>query len=104
MHHGLTILLDMTAAFDTLQHGHLLQKVKDHYGVDDIVLKWLHSYLTDRCCNVVVNGAESKHFKLTTGVRQGSILGPLLFMLFTNNLEMVALRHIVSLHCYADDS
>ena len=94
----------MTAAFDTLQHNHLLETINKSYGIDETVLKWLQSYLADRSCCVIVNEAKSKQFHLTTGVLQGSILCPLLFILFINNLDLVAERHNFSLHCYADDS
>ena len=72
----------MTATFDTLQHN-------KSYGIDETVLKWLQSNLKDRNCCVIVNEAKSKQFHLTTGVPQGSILGPLLFIFFTN-LDLVA--------------
>ena len=88
----------------TLQHNHLLEIINKSFSIDETVLKWLQSYLTDRNCCVIVNEAKSKQCYLTTGVSQGSILGPLLFILFTNNLDLVAERHKFSLHCYADDS
>ena len=93
----------MTAEFGTLQHNHLLEIINKSYGTEETILKWLQSYLADRKCCVIVNEAKSKQFHLTTGVPQGSILGPLLFILFTN-LDLVAARHKFSLHCYADYS
>ena len=55
LHHGLIILLDMTAAFDTQQHNHVLEIINKSYSIDKTVLKWLQLYLTDRNCCVIVN-------------------------------------------------
>ena len=104
LHHCLIMLLDMSSAFDTLQHDSLLQSIHDDFGIDSIAFQWLHSYLSDRHSCVLVNKTKSSCFKFEIGVPQGSVLGPLLFILFTNNLQSIAKKHDFLFHSYADDS
>lgn len=102
-HQALLILLDLSAAFDCLKHDILLETLNISYGLKEFVLKWMKSYLSNRSFKVVVNRTESGECFLTIGVPQGSILGPLLFILFTKHLEQIANKYGLSLHCYADD-
>ena len=94
------ILIDLQKAFDTIDHRLLLQKMK-YLGFGDSTIAWFRSYLADRTFVVDVNGELSKPGKLTCGVPQGSILGPLLFLLYVNDMpESVS----CDLLLYADDS
>ena len=72
------LLLDLSAAFDTVYHGILLSRLSKRFGIKSSVLKWSHSYLSDRTQFVKVYGASSDHHILQLGVPQGSVLGPLL--------------------------
>ena len=102
-HHAMLVLLDLSAAFDTLNHDILLDVLKNDYGFDNMVLDWIKSYLSNRYFKVIVNKCESGECLLTIGVPQGSILGRLFFILFTKDLEHIANKYGLSLHCYADD-
>ena len=77
--------LDLSKAFDTLDHNILLRKLH-HYGIRGIALDWFRSYLTDINMYVDYKGITSKEHNINYGAPQGSVLGPLLFILYTNNL------------------
>ncbi|XP_061379603.1 uncharacterized protein LOC133319395 [Danaus plexippus] len=94
------IYTDLEKAFDLVDHHILLQKLSD-YGIDDYLLRWLESYLTGRTSNVVVGGYQSDAFTATSGVPQGSILGPILFGIFVNDIAK-CFKHC-EFQLYADD-
>ena len=82
----------MTAAFDIVDHSNLLKKL-DLYGFDNNMVKWTGSYLTGRSQTVSIDGCLSKLMPVMHGVPQGSILGPLLYTLFTNELPETINEH-----------
>lgn len=102
--HVVLMLLDLSAAFDTINHKLLIKKLKKSYGLDGCIIKWIKSYLANRTFSVVVNGIRSESSRLEIGVPQGSILGPLLFILYTKELEHIAAKYDFLIHLYADDS
>ena len=77
----ITIFLDLSKAFDTLDHEILLAKL-NYYGIRNNSLNWFRSYLTDRFQYIDMNGTSSEILQLSTGVPQGSLLGPLLFLIY----------------------
>ncbi|KAA3680909.1 uncharacterized protein DEA37_0008638 [Paragonimus westermani] len=91
--------LDMSKAFDRVNHSILLQKLKQH-GVTGKLLAWLENYLMDRVIQVRVDGALSKPVAVTSGVPQGSVLGPTLFLIYANDIPNLVRCKII---LFADD-
>ena len=83
------VLLDLSAAFDTIDHNILLGYLKSWFGVGGTVLKWFASYLSDRCQSIKIGSTLSELSKLIYGIPQGSVLGPLLFLLYTTPLRKI---------------
>ena len=96
-------LLDMSAAFDTVDHEILLLRLESSFGISGTALAWLRSFLSGRTQQVVFNGGQSLLNTVTTGVPQGSVLGPLLFLLYTADIPLIAGQFGLGVHCYADD-
>ena len=95
------IFVDFQKAFDTVDHNILLQKL-EHYGIRGLANNWFKSYLSNRKQYVSINGFHSNTLPMDYGVPQGSVLGPLLFLLYINDLHN-AIRHSV-VHHFADDT
>ena len=99
------VLLDYTAAFDTIDHDLLLHRLEHEFFITGIVLDWIRSYLHNRSQRVVINDTTSASFPLISGVPQGSVVGPLLFLLYTSPLTSVIDAHKGLQHAmYADDT
>ena len=96
-----SILLDFSKAFDKVSHRLLLHKLA-HYGIRNSVLSWIKDFLTDREQTVVVDGQCSAPAEVSSGVPQGSVIGPLLFLLYINDLPDYVKHSSTSL--FADDS
>ena len=96
------VLLDLSAAFDTVDHHILLNRLKNLVGLSGTVLNWFYSYLTDRHFLVGMDTCSSGIHEIKCGVPQGSILGPILFNLYMLPLGDVIRRHGINFQSYAD--
>ena len=103
-HDTLLVLLDVSSAFDTVDHAILLDRLNSDFGFSDQVLSWFKSYLHKRTQSVSINGGMSKKFETTCGVSKGSCLGPLLFITYVSKLFTIIERHLPDGHVYADDT
>ena len=98
------VLLDLSAAFDTIDHQILLTRLSSTFGLSGTALSLITSYLTDRSQHITIGNHCSNSAPLTTGVPQGSVLGPLLFTLYTTPIGYILSNSSVSFHLYADDT
>ena len=99
--YGCGIFIDLPKAFDSVNHSILLSKM-EHYGVRDTALEWFKSYLSNRKQYVYSNGESSQLKDITCGVPQGSVLGPLLFLIYMNDLPNIS--KLLQFFLFADDT
>ena len=97
------VMTDLSAAFDTLDDTKFITLLQTKYGVRGTTLKWFRSYLTGRHFRVKVGDCRSDPHALRCGVPQGSVLGPIIFVMCTASLQNIVRRHGLSYHKYADD-
>ena len=97
-------LLDLTAAFDTVDHDLLMLRLERQFGFCGVVLQWFRSYLSDRSFRVVLSTSTSFLVHLFCSVPQGSVLGPRMFILYMADLAEVVQNCQVNFHSFADDS
>ena len=97
-------LLDLSAAFDTVDHDILIDRLQAASGVRELVLRWIDTLIRMRTQTVSFNGMQSTRSSLDCGVPQGSVLGPILFLLYTADVISIAQRHSLGVHSYAKDT
>ena len=95
-------MLDLSEAFDTVDHTILLQRLQTSFGLNGTVLSWFCSYLDQRWQHVCYRGKQSATSDVQFGVPQGSVLGPLLFVLYTADIVNIIACQGLSAHQYAD--
>ena len=100
----LMALLDLSAAFDTVDHTILLERLQNDFGISDNVLNWYKSYLTGRTQTVTLCGSRSSETELHFSVPQGSVLGPDLYVKYTKKLSDIIKLFRILYHFFADDS
>ena len=98
------VLLDLSAAFDTIDHQTLLRRLENLFGITDKPLAWMSSYLSDRFQTVCVDGKLSSPVHMKYSVPQGSVLGPKNYIMYTKPVGDICRRHGLHHHFYADDS
>ncbi len=98
------VLLDLSSAFDTIDHEILIDRLQNYTGIQGKALRWFRSYLSDRYHFVYLNGEASQLSPIKYEVPQGSVLGPLLFSLYMLPLGNLIRKYGISFHCYTDDT
>ena len=100
----LLVLLDLSAAFDTVDHSILLSRMNSYFGIGGVALDWFQAYLSGRTYCVRIDNVISDISQLKYGLPQGSVLGPILFSMYTSPTADIIRKHGLKYHCYADDT
>ena len=100
----LLVLLDLSAAFDTVNHSVPLRRLPSSFGITSAPLDWFTSYLKTRRQRVSISGNLSESLALDWGIPQGFCLGPLLYIVYSSKLFNIIKQHLPDDHCYTDDS
>jgi hypothetical protein len=100
----LLVLLDLSAAFDTIDHSILIKRLSCEQGITGTALKWIQSYLSERKQSIWIDGTASLPRDLPFGVPQGSVLGPKLYVHYVRPIGDIIRRHGLHFHLYADDT
>ena len=100
---GTLVLLDLSAAFDTVDHPILFEIHHDRFGVDGDALNWIKSYLTDRSKIVYLGSSVSGARPIACGVPQGSVLASRQFISYIEEMASIFGKHDITLHGFADD-
>ena len=95
-------VMELSSAFDTIDHEHLLTLLHDEYGVREMAISWFRMYLEDRTHCVQIDSKTSATIPLESGVPQGSVLGPVMFTLYTTPMQQIFKRHGIK-YKYAND-
>jgi hypothetical protein len=98
------VLLDLSAAFDTVDHVIMIERLRRSFGIGSVALSWFQSYLADRVEYVRRGSQRSTARLVASGVPQGSVLGPILFILYAADLAAIVRSHHLCPHLYADDT
>jgi hypothetical protein len=96
--------LDLSAAFDTIEHDILIDWLRTDFGVTGMALRWIEAYLKENEQYVLAGGERSKSTRCMFGVPQGTVLGPFLFSVYVSPISDVIASHGVQFHQYADDT
>ena len=102
-HIGALVLLDLSAAFDTVDHSILMDVLRRRFGIDGSALRWVAEFLSNRRQVVYAGKTESDNIALQFGVPQGSVLGPRVFVQYAEDVDDIFRRHRVHHHLFADD-
>jgi len=97
------LALDISSAFDAVDHSTLTDRARTVFGIHDVALDWLRSFVTERTQQIAIGSEKSAMFPCASGVPQGSVLGPILFGMYVSPIGDVISQHNVQYHQYADD-
>ena len=101
---AILVRLDLSAAFDTIDHQKLLDLLDYTFGIRGDALRWFKSYLQDKTQTVQIGSSTSEPVTLKYGVPQGSVLGPILFTMYTTPLGNIIHNHSLDFHLHPDDT